>query len=102
MDAYWGGWGINDNEIILVYNENDRSIVDYYIPQKRGMGAQGMKSAGVFRPSEILELFEIFERLNGAWSALLALAGWFARRLWPDSAEGTKPRENPKPQAAAV
>ena len=96
VDAYWEGWGINDNEIILVYNENDRSIVDYYIPQKAGMGARGMKSAGVFRFSEILE------HLNGAWSTLLLLAGWFARRLWPDSAEGKKPRENPKPQAAAV
>ncbi len=102
VDAYWEGWGINDNEIILVYNENDRSIVDYYIPQKAGMGAQGMKSAGVLRFSEILDLLEVFEHLDGAWSALLALAGWFARRLWPDSAEGKKPRENPEVQAATV
>lgn len=93
-DAYWGEWGINDNEIILVFNQNDRSIVDYYFPQKRGMGAQGTMSAGVgvYKPAEILELLDLFEQLNGVWSALLALAGWFARRLWPHSAEGTKPR----------
>ena len=35
-DAYWGKWGFSENEIILLYNRRDRSIVDYYFPQKQG------------------------------------------------------------------